>query len=1163
AKITRHATTGAITGNSQFKHVCGFLKFRFGVSTVKSLVLSSMNDEYLAGTVPVTFSGSVGSETITLGDVTGGSKTITVTPPLGSTTFTSGTQYVVAILGKDTIGALSYKYTTDEDADYYGKITFLNGGLTKGKGYYGNTTYAMDQKGSAAMAALSTTVNSTTQITVGWTNKSTSTAPLKYEISYGAAGTSADAGTKVLVDKTSDYTSAATHAISGLSAGTEYSFYIRTKDKNGNVISGWSAVKNEMTKIQAPAVTIHGDDATHYTVSFTKPTGATSYDISITGGDSETVSGATAESYSTQFSASRNSTGIKVDVTFKNSTYSTANASSTQVTGRCGYFSGGAGTSASPYRISNANDLVDLSKFTYESFSSPYSETPAANTNADNTSTAFRASYYKQTANIAGTSDSKITLDSPIGFSGTYSFTGVYDASDGSGGRYYISYYQVSNTNYVGLFGYVRGNATSSSAATTGIVSNLDCRNFTPDMRRPEESGEEFKCQGAVVGQLYGGKVDNCVYSAGAVTLLRAHAGGIVGWAGNYSTISNCNASVKVTGSAYNTGGIVGSAYDSTISGCTVTGAVQGGGVRTGGVIGYADNTTVTTCSHTTGTVSSAYDHTGGIVGHAYNGSVINGGGKSSGSVTATGGSYVGGIVGCLQASTVQNCPFGGTLTYTGTGQRVGGVVGYGHSSSTIKSCNVTGTVTMTGVTGYSAGRCGGVAGLVNASTIDGCTFSGSVSLARAGAAVEGSDITCNSVGGIAGYAQSSSVVKNCTVNGSASISSTTGYAGTAAFVGKLNASTIQDCSLSAASARIVISSSEGSAVGGYVGQAINTCTLTNCSVTGAKGVEVKGLGPVGGIVGSFYVQNDNNHILTIRHCRFSAGTSDSTRSLVYCTSATPSGSNYAAGGILGGLRNNDATGDSSHTGRVKVVIDNCYVQNQPTIKAAWHSAGAIVGRFYSANTNSSDKSYLNIYNCIVGSCHLAAESSSSVTRLGMVGSVLAPSSSYNVLNIVNSGMYITSMVTAVSTPDNIAAFVGYANNFTVNIYGSATNLDYGSSIKYNTSTSYTSDKYNKDYLCSVLVGGISSATINTDYIVCPISDGSLRWCTNSAKPDHSQNYSTAENHGNVAYLNTFKNTYYNQSTMTGGIGPAQSALMTWTYFNDPTPTGRAYIQWE
>ena len=159
-------------------------------------------------------------------------------------------------------------------------------------------------------------------------------------------------------------------------------------------------------------------------------------------------------------------------------------------------------------------------------------------------------------------------------------------------------------------------------------------------------SAEDVGLFGAV-GE--GGTVQN-VGVADSYVCGKYNVGGVVG--SNDGTVKSCTNSGIVSGTNYDTGGIVGDNTSGTVTGCYNSGEVSGL-LRTGGIVGYISTGTVTACINS-GKVSSINNYCGGIVGYNFGGSVTDC--YNSGKVI--GYRYVGGIVGfnITDTAIVTNC---------------------------------------------------------------------------------------------------------------------------------------------------------------------------------------------------------------------------------------------------------------------------------------------------------------------------------------------------------------------------------------------------------------------------------------------------------------------------------------------------------------------------
>ncbi len=267
---------------------------------------------------------------------------------------------------------------------------------------------------------------------------------------------------------------------------------------------------------------------------------------------------------------------------------------------------------------------------------------------------------------------------------GNYStpFTGSLD-----GGSYSISglFIDRSSTDYVGLFGYISN--------TQSIIEDLNLSSV--DINGNSRVG-------AIAGELYRGKINNCTTS-GIVSANRdgavsgnSNVGGITGL--NSATIQNTTSSCSVEG--YNSiGGAVGVNYG-TISSCHVTGAVSGT-TGLGGLVGINSSTGIISSCYATGDISGTVVVTsngGGLVGS-------NQGAVSDCYATGevVGGGSIGGFVG-NNSGTIARCFSMGTVDGT---DLVGGFGG--QSSGTLQDAYALGEVT-------GNNWVGGFAGSLNAS---------------------------------------------------------------------------------------------------------------------------------------------------------------------------------------------------------------------------------------------------------------------------------------------------------------------------------------------------------------------------------------------------------------------------------------------------------------
>jgi filamentous hemagglutinin family protein len=273
---------------------------------------------------------------------------------------------------------------------------------------------------------------------------------------------------------------------------------------------------------------------------------------------------------------------------------------------------------------------------------------------------------------ISGTS----TWDSGKGFLpvGTLAtpFTGIFD-----GLGHTITGLSINRplTDYVGLFGYKTGvvrNVGLVGGYITGqsYVGSLVGRN-TGSISSSYSTGavNGFSEVGGLVGYNAGSISDS--YSTGTVSGVDS-VGGLVGYNDDVGSINYSHSTGGVTGTGYNSGGLVGynlGSISNAYSTGTVTGVSYVGGLA-GGNVGYG----IITNSYSTGTITGT-DSVGGLVGandtsEGTGVSIENS--YSTGAVT--GSTNVGGLVGYNNDGIITNSYSTGAVTGS---TNVGGLVGY------------------------------------------------------------------------------------------------------------------------------------------------------------------------------------------------------------------------------------------------------------------------------------------------------------------------------------------------------------------------------------------------------------------------------------------------------------------------------------------------------
>ncbi|MEM1485513.1 carboxypeptidase regulatory-like domain-containing protein [Oscillospiraceae bacterium PP1C4] len=227
-------------------------------------------------------------------------------------------------------------------------------------------------------------------------------------------------------------------------------------------------------------------------------------------------------------------------------------------------YSGGAGSSASPYLIASGADLAML----------------AANVNAG---TNYSGKYFKQTADIVlnDSLNSSPKVWKPIGISEWSSFQGTFDGSGHTVKGVYIN----NTLYYQGLFGYTNGavirnlgvieSSITGSYYVGGVAGSSQSSTVEQCFNTGNVLGQGFV--GGVVGQAYEKNgvslVQNC-YNTGSITG-QANMGGVVGLSSNTTTVQNCYSTGNVTGSGLEVGGVVGRSSGSSDTGSSVISNVQ------------------------------------------------------------------------------------------------------------------------------------------------------------------------------------------------------------------------------------------------------------------------------------------------------------------------------------------------------------------------------------------------------------------------------------------------------------------------------------------------------------------------------------------------------------------------------------------------------------
>jgi len=329
-----------------------------------------------------------------------------------------------------------------------------------------------------------------------------------------------------------------------------------------------------------------------------------------------------------------------------------------------GTYSGGSGTSGTPYQISTTADLIELS-LTPEDWAGKYFfQMDPITFNSDETQ-------------VDWDDDGSATWDagdragfSPIGLNST--FTGIYD---GNGKTINYLYIDRGLTNYTGFF--------------SNIGSNTEVR----DLGLLNIYVKGYNYVGGLIGYSEAASTTTSVH--GCYVTGEVHGdiglGGLVGANKGSSTIhdSYSNATVTCRNYAYSSvGGLVG-LNEATITNSFATGTVNGnGGDDIGGLVGRNSGGSITNCYASGmvngGNYADSHQYVGGLVGyHRLSGSISNS--YAVGAVSGT--AECGGFAGTLQGDgTVSNCYSRGDVTRnSGTNQAFGGFCGYVSNTITIQ----------------------------------------------------------------------------------------------------------------------------------------------------------------------------------------------------------------------------------------------------------------------------------------------------------------------------------------------------------------------------------------------------------------------------------------------------------------------------------------------
>ncbi len=345
----------------------------------------------------------------------------------------------------------------------------------------------------------------------------------------------------------------------------------------------------------------------------------------------------------------------------------------------------GAGTVDDPFTIYKVEDLARVGTgLDFWNADSYYKLMNDLNFNDNN-------SYWNPTENqgdingdgIAEGIKTEVTTSNgwnPIGVSSMTAFKGNFD-----GNNHKISNLLINrgDSDYQGLFGYIRGKSYSNKAEIKNLILesvNITGNNYSGGLVGYERysSIENCSVSGDITGNQYvGGFVGRNNYSdiadstyIGIVISTSDEVGGFVGLNDEYANIKNCSAAGDVTGNQY-VGGLVGKNNYANIKYSNFTGNISSTNQEVGGLVGRNENNGVIDGCYADSVMGSGHPYTGGLVG--YTSATIKNS-YARGTVTSS-ANYASGLVGYNQYGNINNCYT--TATVESTSYYVGGLVGY------------------------------------------------------------------------------------------------------------------------------------------------------------------------------------------------------------------------------------------------------------------------------------------------------------------------------------------------------------------------------------------------------------------------------------------------------------------------------------------------------
>jgi len=417
----------------------------------------------------------------------------------------------------------------------------------------------------------------------------------------------------------------------------------------------------------------------------------------------------------------------------------------------------GNGSAESPYQIASLENLYWIAA---QSNRWGYHYIQTADINASATITWFSGFGWSPvgyaSARFTGYYDGQgFSIDS-LYINSTYEYAGLFGYTEGAEiMNMKITDAEITGTEYAGV---LAGKISTSEILNCSSTGKITGTNFTGGLIGYADNAEINNCSfngevngafntGGLAGQIYYTSIETCG-SDGTVNG-GWDTGGLIGKSEGYNTsqdiinyINNSNSNALVSGTDDHTGGLIGYInYCTSVTNCNSTGNVSGT-AYVGGLIGYNNYRTVINDCYSTGNVTGTTVHIGGFSGYNYyskvnrcfSNSIVNGEDNTGGFTGTNGSSQVtecfsigevtgtrtatGGFVGNNTRSGISDSY--SNVTVAGVSY-VGGLVGYNYESVSMENCFNFGNVT------GSEDKVGGLIGWNEKSTVNNCYNKGNV----------------------------------------------------------------------------------------------------------------------------------------------------------------------------------------------------------------------------------------------------------------------------------------------------------------------------------------------------------------------------------------------------------------------------------------------------